>query len=47
MFAFTLNHTISSRTLGLRLAAPVEIPAARIQPALKLLQVFVWLIILH
>lgn len=28
MFAFTLNHTISSRTLGLRLAAPVEIPAA-------------------
>lgn len=28
MFAFTLNHTLSSRALGLRLAAPVEIPAA-------------------
>lgn len=28
MFAFTLNHTISSRTLGLRLTAPVEIPAS-------------------
>ncbi|ADH93231.1 hypothetical protein EBF03_07570 [Arcanobacterium haemolyticum] len=28
MFAFTLNHTVSSRSLGLRLAAPVEIPAA-------------------
>lgn len=28
MFAFTLNHTISSRTLGVRLAAPVEIPAS-------------------
>lgn len=28
MFAFTLNHTIPSRTLGLRLAAPVEIPVA-------------------
>lgn len=28
MFAFTLNHTVSSHSLGLRLAAPVEIPAA-------------------
>ncbi|WP_311776994.1 hypothetical protein [Trueperella abortisuis] len=28
MFAFTLNHTLSSRTLGLRLAAPVDIPTS-------------------
>lgn len=28
MFAFTLNHTLSSRALGLRLAAPVELPTA-------------------
>lgn len=28
MFAFTLNHTQSSRELGLRLAAPVDIPTA-------------------
>jgi phage-related protein len=28
MLAFTLNHTLSSRALGLRLAAPVDIPVA-------------------
>ena len=28
MFGFTLNHTITSRSLGIRVAAPVEIPVA-------------------
>lgn len=28
MFGFTLNHTITSQSLGVRVAAPVEIPVA-------------------